>query len=104
MRKSYASFYITDSIAEKNSIVVSPEDIKQVATQDAIRNGLNVKDVIAKLEKDEKMQNYLSFTIKEAKVYDFVYDNVNKNVKKLDRKSFEKAIEEEQNKNVKAKK
>jgi len=98
IRKSYASFYFTDSIAEKNAIEVSEEEIKQVATQDAIRHGMDIKEVLSKLEKDDKMKNYIYFTIKEAKVFEFVFSQIKKNVKKLDKKAFEKMLEEESKK------
>ena len=92
--KSYASFYLTDGIAEKNGIKVSKEDVEQVATQDAIRNGMDIKEVLERLKTDDKMYNYISFTIKEAKVFEFVYDKIKKNVKKLDKKAFEKFLED----------
>ncbi|GEM_PF-1650796 len=92
--KSYASFYLTDGIAEQNNISVSKEEIEQVVSQDAIRNGMNVKDALENLKKDEKIQNYVAFTIKEAKVFEFVYDKIKKNVKKLDKKAFEKFLED----------
>ena len=98
MHKSYASFYLTDSIAEKNAIDVGEDEIKQVATQDAIRQGLDINDVLDKVEKDEKTKNYLYFTIKEAKVFDFIFEKIKKNVKKLDKKAFEKYLEEERKK------
>ena len=98
MHKSYASFYLTDSIAEKNAIDVGEEEIQQVATQDAIRQGMDIDDVLDKVKKDEKTRNYLYFTIKEAKVFDFIFEKIKKNVKKLDKKSFEKYLEEERKK------
>ena len=98
MHKSYASFYLTDSIAEKNAIDVGEDEIKQVATQDAIRQGMDINDVLDKVEKDEKTKNYLYFTIKEAKVFDFIFEKIKKNVKKLDKKAFEKYLEEERKK------
>ena len=98
MHKSYASFYLTDSIAEKNAIDVGEDEIQQVATQDAIRQGMDIDDVLDKVKKDEKTRNYLYFTIKEAKVFDFIFEKIKKNVKKLDKKSFEKYLEEERKK------
>ena len=98
IRKSYSSFYLTDGIAEKNAIEVSDDEIKQIASQDAIRNGLDVKEVLSKIEKDEKTKNFIYFTIKEAKVFDFIYEQIKKNVKKLDKKGFEKMLEEERKK------
>lgn len=96
--KSYASFYLTDYIAEKNAIEVSEDEVKQVATQDAIRNGMNIKDVLDRLKNDSKLYNYISYAIKETKVFEFIYDRIKKNVKKLDRKSFEKYLEDERKK------
>ena len=87
--KSYTSFYLTDDIADKNAISVSDDDIKQAVSQDAIRGGFDVKEALERIEKDEKTKNYISFTIKEAKVYDFIFDNVKKKIKKLNKKQFD---------------
>ncbi len=93
--KSYASFYLTDDIAEKNAIEVSEDDVKQVASQEAIRNGMNIKDILDKVKNDKKLYNNIAYTIKEAKVFEFIYDRIKKNVKKLDREGFEKYLEDE---------
>ena len=98
IRKSYASFYLTEYIAKKNSIEVSEDEIKQSVTEDAIRNKMNVDDALDKVNNDEKIKNYISFTIKEAKVFDFIYDNIKKKIKKLDKESFEKYISNKNNK------
>ena len=95
LHKSYAGFYLTDYVAEKNAIEVSDDEIKQIATQDAIRHGMDIKDALDKIEKDEKIKNYLYFTIKEAKVFDFIFEKIKKNVKKVDKKAFEKYLEDE---------
>ena len=92
--KSYAGFYLIEGISEANAIEVDNEEIKQLATQDAIRNGLDVKEVLDRIDKDEKMKNYLYFTIKEAKVFDFVFDKIKKRVKKMNKKEFEKYLED----------
>ena len=59
---------------------------------------MDIDDVLDKVKKDEKTRNYLYFTIKEAKVFDFIFEKIKKNVKKLDKKSFEKYLEEERKK------
>ena len=97
LHRSYSSFYLTDGIADKNDIKITDDEIKQVAVQDAIRNGMDTKEVLERLEKDDKLKNYIYFTIKEAKVFEFIFDNVKKNVKKLDKKAFEKVLEEQRN-------
>jgi len=98
LHKSYAGFYLINDIAEKNAIDVSDEEIKQVATQDAIRNGMDVKDVLNRIEKDEKTKNYIYFTVKEAKVFDFIFEKIKKNVKKLDKEAFDEYMESEKKK------
>ena len=91
--KSYYSFYLTDNIAEKNAISVSDDDINQAVSQDAIRSGFDVKEALDKIKNDEKMKNYISFTIKESKVYDFIFDNVKKKIKKLNKSQFDEFLE-----------
>lgn len=98
LHKSYAGFYLINDIAEKNAIDVSDEEIKQVATQDAIRNGMDVKEVLNRIEKDEKTKNYIYFTVKEAKVFDFIFEKIKKNVKKLDKEAFDEYMESEKKK------
>ena len=100
LHKSYAGFYLINDIAEKNAIDVSDEEIKQVATQDAIRNGMDVKEVLNRIEKDEKTKNYIYFTVKEAKVFDFIFEKIKKNVKKLDKEAFDEYMESEKKKNI----
>lgn len=96
--KSYAGFYLIDDIAKKNAIEVGEDEIKQFAKQDAIRNSLDVDDILKKIEKDDKMKSYISFTIKESKVFDFIFEKVTKKVKKMDKKSFEKYMDEKREK------
>ena len=98
LHKSYASFYLTDGLANKHAIEVSDDEIRQFVTQDAMRAGMDVKSVLEKLEKDEKMKNYVSFTIKEAKVFELIFQKIKKNVKKLDKKAFEEYLDKEREK------
>ena len=98
IRKSYSGFYLIESIAERNAIDVSDDEIKQVAMQDAVRGGMDVKSVLQQLEKNDKMKNYIYFTLKEAKVFDFIFAKIKKNVKKLDKEAFEKYLKEENEK------
>ena len=44
------------------------------------------------------MKSYISFTIKESKVFDFIFEKVTKKVKKMDKKSFEKYMDEKREK------
>ena len=98
LHKSYASFYLTDGLANKNAIEVSDEEINQFVAQDAMRAGMDVKSVMEKLKNDEKMKNYVYFTIKEAKVFEFIFQKIKKNVKKLDKKAFEEYLDKEREK------
>ena len=98
LRKSYSTFYLIDHLAKVNDIKVSEEEINQTITQDAIRGGFDINKAISDVKKDEKLYNYVAFSVQEAKVFELVYSNVNKNIKKLDRKAFEKCLDEERKK------
>ena len=98
LRKNYSVYYLIDHLAKINDIKVSEDEIKQTITQDAIRGGFDINKAISDVKKDEKLYNYVAFSVQEAKVFEFVYGNVNKNIKKLDRKAFEKSLEEERKK------
>ena len=98
LRKSYSTFYLIDHLAKVNDIKVSEDEIIQTVTQDAIRGGFDINKAISDVKKDEKLYNYVAFAVQEAKIFEFVYGNVNKNIIKLDRKAFEKCLEEERKK------
>ena len=98
LHKSYASFYLTDGIATENAIEVSEKEIEQTAMQDALRGGMDVKEVMENLKKDDRMKNYIGFAIKEAKVFEFMFDKIKKNTTKLDKKAYEKFLETERKK------
>lgn len=98
LRKSYSTFYLIDHLAKINDIKVSDDEVKQTVTQDAIRGGFDVNKAINDVKKDEKLYNYVAFSVKEAKVFEFIYGNVNKNIKKLNRSEFELSLEEERKK------
>lgn len=98
LHKSYASFYLTDGIATENAIEVSEKEIEQTAMQDALRGGMDVKEVMENLKKDDRMKNYIGFAIKEAKVFEFMFDKIKKNTTKLDKKAYEKFLEAERKK------
>ena len=97
---SYSVFYLVDYIAREQSIKVSEDEIKQTVTQDAIRGGLDIQKSLDEVAKDEKLHNYVAFSIQEAKVFEYVYNQVNKNIKKVNRKEFETKIKEEREKQV----
>ena len=103
LHKSYASFYLTDGIAEENAIEVSDKEIEQTAMQDAIRGGMNVNEVMENLKKDDRMKNYIGFALKEAKVFEFMFDKIKKNTTTLDKKGYEKFLEVERKKMAESK-
>ena len=98
LRKNYSVYYLIDHLAKVNDIKVSEDEIIQTVTQDAIRGGFDINKAISDVKKDEKLYNYVAFAVQEAKIFEFVYGNVNKNIIKLDRKAFEKCLEEERKK------
>ena len=75
LTKSYSAFYLTEHIAEQNSISVSEEEVKQTITQEAIRSGADIDEMLKNVEKDDKLKNYIAFSIKEAKVFNYIYDS-----------------------------
>ena len=101
LNMSYSVFYLVDYIAKEQAIEVSEDEIKQTVTQDAIRGGLDIKQALDEVSKDEKIHNYVAFAIKEAKVFEYVYDKVNKDVKKVGRKDFEQLIKNERERQAK---
>lgn len=98
LTKSYSAFYLTEHIAEQNNISVNEDEVKQTITQEAIRTGANVEEMLKNIDKDDKLKNYIAFSIKEAKVFNYIYDNISKNITNKDRKAFEQYLTEQRKK------
>jgi trigger factor len=98
IEKSYRAFYFIDSVAKEQKIEVSKEEVQQVAIQEAIRSGADFKEIMNRIEKDEGLLNYISFSLKEDRVFEYVYGQINKDVKKLSMKKMQEFLMQQSSK------
>ena len=98
LRKNYSIQLLVDNIAEKNDISVSEDEVMNMVEQNAIRNGLNIKEEKEKVKKDDNLIAYMEQMIKRSKVFNFIYEKIDKNIIKLNKKGFEEFLNKERNK------
>ncbi|MEN9782013.1 MAG: hypothetical protein RL208_163, partial [Pseudomonadota bacterium] len=64
----------------------------------AIRSGADFKEIMNRIEKDEGLLNYISFSLKEDRVFEYVYGQINKDVKKLSMKKMQEFLMQQSSK------